>query len=51
NFDTSSLTSMNGMFYLANSFNQDLSFDTSSVTDMASMFYNADSFFLTLYYT
>ena len=42
NLDTSNITSMNSMFYLASNL-QSLnltSFDTSKVTDMSSMFYN-----------
>ena len=38
-FDTSSVTDMSYMFYVASAFNQPLSFDTSSVTDMSYMFY------------
>merc|ERR1711924_256856 len=41
---TSSVTTMDGMFYYAHAFNQTLSFDTSSVTTMEKMFYNARAF-------
>ena len=45
NFDTSSVTDMNGMFYYATSFNSDVSnFDISSVTSMWRMLYGATSF-------
>jgi surface protein len=45
NWDTSSVTRMDYMFYQASAFNHDIgSWDTSSVTDMASMFYNASAF-------
>jgi surface protein len=37
-WDTSAVTSINGMFYACSVFNQALSFDTSSVTNMNGMF-------------
>ena len=44
-WDTSSVTSMLGMFDGASNFNQDISnWDTSSITNMAGMFYNAANF-------
>jgi len=43
--NTSKITDMSGMFFYADSFNQDISnWDTSSVTDMSSMFKAANSF-------
>ena len=44
NLDTSSVTTMYGMFYLASAFDQPLSLDTSSVTNMNGMFYSASVF-------
>jgi len=45
-WDTSSVTSMQSMFYNAYSFNQVLSdWDTSSVTSMRSMFHSTKAFF------
>ena len=35
---------MNGMFYEASAFNQDIGVDTSGVTSMNSMFYYASAF-------
>merc|ERR1712048_1425210 len=44
-WDTSSVTSMYGMFWGAEAFNQDISgWDTSSVTGMSWMFADADAF-------
>eukprot|EP00964_Phaeocystis_antarctica_P046650 scaffold26979_cov53-Phaeocystis_antarctica.AAC.1 len=43
-FDTSSVTTMQQMFYQTSAFNQPLSFDTSSVTTMHLMFYRAWAF-------
>jgi surface protein len=44
-WNTSSVTTMYGMFEAATAFNQDIgSWDTSIVTDMAYMFYEATSF-------
>jgi len=45
NWDTSSVTDMNGMFAYAKAFNGDLTnFDTSSVTNMRFMFSSAEAF-------
>merc|ERR1711935_674795 len=44
NWDTSSVTTMDSMFYQASAFNQPLSFDTSKVTSMRLMFYQASAF-------
>jgi len=44
-WDTSSVTNMQGMFYVAFDFNQPIgSWDVGNVTNMASMFYRAPSF-------
>merc|ERR1711935_859834 len=42
--DTSSVTTMDSMFYQASAFNQPLSFDTSKVTSMGDMFKHARAF-------
>jgi surface protein len=45
NPDLSGVTDMSGMFYHAESFNQNINgWDTSNVTDMSNMFYNATTF-------
>jgi surface protein len=45
NVDTSSVETMEGMFYEAESFNQDIgNWDTSHVQDMRGMFFRAESF-------
>ena len=44
-WDVSSVTNMNGMFYVASSFNQDIgNWDVSSVINMKYMFHVASSF-------
>tara|TARA_B100000902_G_scaffold396694_1_gene458426 strand:- start:852 stop:2291 length:1440 start_codon:yes stop_codon:yes gene_type:complete len=44
-WDVSNVTSMNGLFYGASSFNQDIGdWDVSNVTDMETMFSGAESF-------
>ena len=43
-WDTSGVTKMNGMFYLALAINQPMSFETSGVTDMYDMFAYASAF-------
>merc|ERR1712194_459906 len=43
-FDTSKVTTMEGMFGAASAFNQPLSFDTSKVTNMYGMFYYVYAF-------
>ena len=44
-WNTSTITNMNSMFYLATTFNQNIgSWNTSAVTNMGYMFYNAVSF-------
>ena len=45
NWDTSEVTSMKGMFWDAEAFNQDIgSWDVSNVTNMENMFFNAEAF-------
>ena len=44
-WDTSRVTTFEGMFYMADNFNEDINkWDTSSVTDMSGMFGGASSF-------
>jgi len=43
-WDTSNVTNMEGMFYLANAFNKPVSFDTSKVTNMSAMFATTNAF-------